>query len=67
MAFSIDWISGNISASEHVEAPGGIEVRPNTDECDRLDLLVTLAEAWEEKHRAIEPPDPVHAIELALE
>ncbi len=34
---------------------------------DKLDVLVTLAEAWEEKHHAIEAPDPVRAIEFAME
>lgn len=33
-----------------------------TPEADRFDVLATLIEAWEEKHWAIEPPDPVEAI-----
>lgn len=36
-------------------------------EGDRLDVLVTLAEAWEQKHHAIDAPDPVQAIEFAME
>ena len=29
---------------------------------DRLEVLVTLVEAYEEKHYPIEPPDPIEAI-----
>lgn len=31
-------------------------------EGDRLDVLVTLVEAYEHKHYPIEPPDPIEAI-----
>ena len=34
----------------------------NTSEGDRLDVLTTLVEAYEEKHYPIEPPDPIEAI-----
>lgn len=44
-----------------------MDARPNTAEGDRLDVLVTLAEAWEEKHWPIELPDPVEAILFAME
>jgi HTH-type transcriptional regulator / antitoxin HigA len=33
-----------------------MNVIPNSAAGDRLDVLVTLAEAWEEKHHAIEAP-----------
>jgi HTH-type transcriptional regulator / antitoxin HigA len=36
---------------------------PNTPECDRLDVLSTLVEAYEKKHIPIEFPDPIAAIE----
>src|SRR5271154_2810223 len=49
------------------EIEGLMGARRNTAEGDRLDVLVTLAEAWEEKHHAIEAPDPVEAIEFAME
>ena len=49
------------------EIDGLMDARPNTTEGDRLDVLATLAEAWEEKHHAIEAPDPVAAIEFAME
>ena len=31
-------------------------------EADQLDVLVTLVEAYEEKHYPIPPPDPIEAI-----
>ena len=34
----------------------------NTPEGDKLDILVTLVEAYEEKHYPIDPPDPIEAI-----
>jgi HTH-type transcriptional regulator/antitoxin HigA len=46
---------------------GLMDARPNTPEGDRLDVLVTLVQAWEEKHHAIDAPDPVDAIEFAME
>ncbi|HRX01905.1 MAG: transcriptional regulator [Anaerolineae bacterium] len=33
-----------------------------SSEGDRLDVLVTLVEAYEEKHHPIMPPDPIEAI-----
>ena len=38
------------------DAPDG------TPEADRLEVLATLIEAYEEKHHPIAPPDPVEAI-----
>jgi len=35
---------------------------PDTPQGDRLDVLTTLVEAWEEKHHPIEDPDPIDAI-----
>jgi len=35
---------------------------PNTPEGDKLDVLTTLVEAYEEKHYPIDPPDPIEAI-----
>ena len=34
----------------------------DTPEGDRLDVLVTLIEAYEEKHHPILPPEPIEAI-----
>jgi HTH-type transcriptional regulator / antitoxin HigA len=44
-----------------------MDAKVNTPAGDRLDVLVTLVEAWEEKHYPIEAPDPVQAIEFAME
>ena len=38
------------------------DVEPNSAECDRLDILATLVEAYEQKHYPIEAPDPISAI-----
>jgi HTH-type transcriptional regulator/antitoxin HigA len=39
-----------------------MDAESDTQEGDRLDVLTTLAEAWEEKHHRIEDPDPIEAI-----
>jgi HTH-type transcriptional regulator/antitoxin HigA len=44
-----------------------MDARPNSAEGDRLDVLVTLAMAWEERHYPIDPPDAVAAIRFAME
>ena len=38
-----------------------------TPEAEALDVLVTLVEAYESKHHAIEDPDPVEAILFRME
>lgn len=38
-----------------------------TQEGDRLDILVTLVQAYEAKHVLIEAPDPVEAIKFRME
>ena len=43
------------------------DAAPNTPEGDRLEVLVTLVEAYEEKHYAIPLPDPVEAILYYME
>lgn len=40
---------------------------PGTPEGDRLDVLVTLAEAWEREHVPMPPPGPLEAIRFRLE
>lgn len=40
---------------------------PATPDGDRVDILVTLIEAYEEKHFPIAAPDPIAAIEFMLE
>ncbi len=44
-----------------------MDARHNTPEGDRLDVLVTLVEAWEAKHYRIDLPDPVEAIKYHME
>jgi HTH-type transcriptional regulator/antitoxin HigA len=41
--------------------------QPNSPEGDRLEVLTTLVEAYEEKHYSIPLPDPVEAILYHLE
>jgi len=49
------------------EIDGLMDARPNTAEGDRLDVLITLVDAWEHKHWPIDLPDPVEAILFAME
>ena len=44
-----------------------MDARAKTPEGDRLDVLTTLVEAWEERHHAIGAPDPIEAIRFAME
>ncbi|WP_063996917.1 helix-turn-helix domain-containing protein [Bradyrhizobium sp.] len=44
-----------------------MSARRNTPEGDRLDVLVTLVEAWERKHYRLDLPDPVEAIKYHME
>ncbi len=43
------------------------DAKPNTAKGDRLEVLVTLVEAYEEKHYKIEPPDAIQAIKFRME
>ncbi|HET7622635.1 MAG TPA: helix-turn-helix domain-containing protein [Gemmatimonadaceae bacterium] len=40
---------------------------PNTPRGDRLEVLVTLVEAYEAMHWTIEAPDPIDAVQLRME
>jgi HTH-type transcriptional regulator/antitoxin HigA len=44
-----------------------MDAQEDTPEADRLDVLVTLVEAYEDKRWPINAPDPVAAIEHTLE
>ncbi len=50
------------TAADHAAALTEIDrlwnAEPGTLEGDRLDVLITLVEAWEDKHEPIDPPDP---------
>ena len=43
------------------------DAKPNTPMGDRLDVLVTLVEAYEQKHYKVYPPDPIEAIKFRME
>jgi len=49
------------------EIEGLMMARANTPEGERLDVLVTLVEAYERKHFTMEAPDPVEAIKSRME
>jgi len=44
-----------------------MDAKPGTRKGDRLDVLVTLLEAYEEKHWHVDPPDPIDAIKRRME
>lgn len=53
------------SALKEIERLFGAE--PDTLEGDRLEVLATLVEAYEDEHYAIPAPDPVEAISYFME
>ena len=53
------------AALKDVEALMGSKA--NTADGERLDVLVTLIEAYERKHFPLELPDPVEAIKFQME
>jgi HTH-type transcriptional regulator / antitoxin HigA len=59
------------TADDHRMALTEIEslmaAEPDTPEGDRLDVLVSLVEAWEARHVAVELPDPIAAITFMME
>ncbi len=44
-----------------------MSAKANSPEGDELDVLVTLVEAYEAKHYAIDAPDPIAAIQHRME
>lgn len=46
---------------------GLMTAHANTPEGERLDVLVTLVEAYERKHFPMELPDPIEAIKFRME
>ena len=46
---------------------GLMSAKPDTPQGDRLDLLVTLIEAYERRHFPLDLPDPVAAIQFQME
>ena len=59
------------TAADHRKALREIErlwkAALGTPEHDRLEVLETLVEAWEDKHVPIRPPDPIEAIRFRLD
>jgi HTH-type transcriptional regulator/antitoxin HigA len=55
------------AALREVSAYFDNEPAPGTEEGDRFEVLVMLIEAYEAKHHAIAPPDPVEAIKFRME
>jgi HTH-type transcriptional regulator / antitoxin HigA len=53
------------AALEEVSALWGS--KSGTPKGDRLDVLATLIDAYEAKHHAMDPPDPVEAIKFRME
>jgi HTH-type transcriptional regulator/antitoxin HigA len=53
------------AAMRRIEAIWGAD--PGTPKGDELEILATLAEAYERQHYPIELPDPVEAIKFRLE
>lgn len=43
------------------------DAKPNTNEADELDILVTLIEKYEQIHYPIPEPDPIEAIKFMME
>lgn len=57
--------SDNQATLERIEQLWNAE--PNTPDGDELDVLVTLVQAFEERHYPIDAPDPVEAIRFRME
>lgn len=53
------------AALAEVERLWGAE--ENTEDGDKLDILITLVDAYEKIHYPIAPPDPVEAIKFRME
>lgn len=50
-----------------VEVDALMDAVPGTPDGDRFDVLVTLIEAYEARHWAIELPDPLEAIRIRMQ
>lgn len=61
-----------IRTDDHYEAALGeidrlFDANANTPEGDRLEVLVTLVKAYEDRHHRLPPPHPIEAIEYYME
>lgn len=56
---------------DHARALADLEklwdAKPGSPEHDRMDVLATLIDAYEDEHHPILPPDPVEAIRFRME
>ena len=56
---------------DHAQALREVErlwgARSGTPEADKLEILVTLVDAYEAKHHPIDPPDPIDAVRFRME
>ncbi len=52
-------------AFRHLE--GIFQAKEGTPEADEMEILVTLIEAYENKHYPISPPDPIEAIKFRMD
>ncbi len=57
--------AGHRAALKEIET--WMVAKRNTPQGERLDVLITLVEAYERKHCAVDLPDPVEAIKFAME
>jgi HTH-type transcriptional regulator/antitoxin HigA len=59
------------SETDYLESLARVEAlmdaKPGTPEGDELDILVTLVQAYEEKHFPIDAPDPVEFIKNVMD
>jgi len=59
------------SEADYEAALGEVErlwgAKLGTAEGDRLDVLATLIDAYEDEHHPIDPPDPIEAIKFRME
>ena len=61
-------IRGEADHDAALEAIGGLMgAAPGTPQADRLDVLVTLVEAYEARRWPVEAPDPVAMIQHVME
>lgn len=49
------------------DVEGLMMAKRGTPDGDRLDVLITLVEAWEAKHYPLDLPDPIEAIKYHLD
>ncbi len=56
-----------LAALQEVSVLIGLDPAVDSAEGERLDVLGTLVQAYEARHHAIDPPDPIDAIKFRME